>query len=726
MTLCLDLQQIHGKHAPETGGKASALARLLQQDFPVPQGLCILTGAYRRFVDMTPLAERIRLELSRKEFSHMRWEELWDAALRIRNLFSRTAFPPEMEGALAECIEQSIGNHTAAVRSSATGEDSGQLSFAGLHESVLNVAGTSNILEQVKNVWASLWSDGALLYRQELGLDVERSAMAVLVQRFVPGDVSGVIFSQSPLDPEIAVLEAVSGLAKGLVDGTVEPERWEIGRHNARVHSHRSPSENRRVIAVAGGTRIVEDQGRIGESVLSKQQIQEVYSAALEAERLFGTPQDVEWTFGPTGLQILQSRPVTAKKQDRNEKRVWSLSLRRSYENLKELRGKIEGSILPGMEEEAGELSKGSPDESSDRELAGQLEQRRAALDRWTDVYWDDLIPFAHGMRLFGQVYNDAVGPEDPFAFVVLLRPERLESVERNRLIRQMADRIRSRPQLREQLLDRPLSRCDDGELLSLLESHQSRYGNLLGIQADRDRLEEYLRTLLLEMSDPERGLNEEQQLEDREEMEERYLASFREEDRGHARELLELGRASYRIRDDDNIYLDRFKGLVREVEEVARERLKERGVQEVEKLPGEELIQALRDPTYRPQAVAAQATQEVALEVDARQLLGQPASRGLASGRARVVRKPEQLFDLQKGEILVCDAIDPAMTFVAPLAAAIVERRGGMLIHGAIIAREYGIPCVTGIPQATERIANGNRLTVDGYLGIVAIDSRS
>ena len=225
---------------------------------------------------------------------------------------------------------------------------------------------------------------------------------------------------------------------------------------------------------------------------------------------------------------------------------------------------------------------------------------------------------------------------------------------------------------------------------------------------------------------DPADNQGEEQQLEDREEMEERYLASFREEDRGHARELLELGRASYRIRDDDNIYLDRFKGLVREVEEVARERLKERGVQEVEKLPGEELIQALRDPTYRPQAVAAQATQEVALEVDARQLLGQPASRGLASGRARVVRKPEQLFDLQKGEILVCDAIDPAMTFVAPLAAAIVERRGGMLIHGAIIAREYGIPCVTGIPQATERIANGNRLTVDGYLGIVAIDSRS
>ena len=87
---------------------------------------------------------------------------------------------------------------------------------------------------------------------------------------------------------------------------------------------------------------------------------------------------------------------------------------------------------------------------------------------------------------------------------------------------------------------------------------------------------------------------------------------------------------------------------------------------------------------------------------------------------------RPEELFELKRGEVLVCDAIDPAMTVVAPLAAAIVERRGGMLIHGAIIAREYGIPCVTGIPEATERIAGGDRLTVDGYLGIVVIDSRA
>ena len=81
-------------------------------------------------------------------------------------------------------------------------------------------------------------------------------------------------------------------------------------------------------------------------------------------------------------------------------------------------------------------------------------------------------------------------------------------------------------------------------------------------------------------------------------------------------------------------------------------------------------------------------------------------------------------LAEFKHGEILICDAVDPNMTFVVPLAAGVVERRGGMLIHGAIIAREYGLPCVTGIPDATRLIQNGDEVTVDGYLGIVTIGS--
>lgn len=611
------------------------------------------------------------------------------------------------------------------MRSSAIGEDSRELSFAGLHESVLNVTGTGHVLEQVKRVWASLWSDAALLYRRELDLEVRRSAMAVVVQRFVPGDCSGVIFSQSPLDPEVAVLEAVPGLAKGLVDGTVEPERWEIDRRTGQVRSCRISSERRRVVPGLAGVRVVADLRAEGQALLSPPQAAEVFAAARKAEALFGGPQDVEWTFGSAGLQILQSRPVTAKKQDPQEKRVWNLSLRRSFENLSALRRKIEDSILPGMQEQARRLFETSLQELGDQELAAEIERRRAAVDHWTGVYWQDLIPFAHGMRLFGQVYNDAVRPQDPFAFVALLRPDRLQSIERNRLLRGMAEHIRRRPALRERLRDGELARCGDGELLSQLEAYQRRYGTFLGFQEDRRRLGESLRALLLAMSDPDRPLNAEAVVPDRGELEREFLERFAPDDRPQARELLELGRTSYRIRDDDNIYLDRFRELLAEAEVLARERLAQRGLLRTGELGAPELVRSLSDAADRSAGSLRPAVPEEApREVVARQLLGQPASQGIATGPARVVRRPEDLFAVRQGDILVCDAIDPAMTFVAPLAAAIVERRGGMLIHGAIIAREYGIPCVTGIPQATQAIATGDRLTVDDYLGIVAIDA--
>jgi pyruvate,water dikinase len=111
-------------------------------------------------------------------------------------------------------------------------------------------------------------------------------------------------------------------------------------------------------------------------------------------------------------------------------------------------------------------------------------------------------------------------------------------------------------------------------------------------------------------------------------------------------------------------------------------------------------------------------------MTIKARQIVGQPAGPGIARGPARVIREHADLADFRYGDIMICDAVDPNMTFVVPLAAAVVERRGGMLIHGAIIAREYGLPCVTGVPDAIDLIQTDDEVTVDGYLGIVTVGS--
>jgi pyruvate,water dikinase len=189
---------------------------------------------------------------------------------------------------------------------------------------------------------------------------------------------------------------------------------------------------------------------------------------------------------------------------------------------------------------------------------------------------------------------------------------------------------------------------------------------------------------------------------------------------------MLDLGRASYKLRDDDNIYLGRIEAQLVNAVDRALDRLEERLGDRPEGLENEEVAFALRESGWRPGMDAFGPMPDIPRRFGARQLVGQPSAGGVARGKARVILDESDLFEFKAGEVLVTDAIDPNMTFVVPLASAVVERRGGMLIHGAIIAREYGLPCVTGLSNATEYIHTGDEITVDGYLGIVSVQERA
>jgi len=214
----------------------------------VPEAICISTEAYVEYISSTGLREQMHMELYRKPFEEMRWEEIWDTALRIRNMFTKTPLPSTLQKQLRDTLASRFSNRPVSVRSSAPGEDSSKTSFAGLHESFVNVRGLESIQEHIRLVWASLWSDRALLYRQELGLDVEKSTMAVVVQEMVFGERSGVVFGMSPVHEKQSAVEAVYGLNQGLVDGTVEPDRWILDRKSGHILSHR-PARREKILA---------------------------------------------------------------------------------------------------------------------------------------------------------------------------------------------------------------------------------------------------------------------------------------------------------------------------------------------------------------------------------------------------------------------------------------------------------------------------------------------
>ncbi len=720
MTLVLSLDQLAGSGDSLVGGKASALGRIYESGIKVPYTVCVSTQAYQIFVTETGIREKILMEIERKAFGDMRWEELWDSSLRLRNLFVTTPMPSELERTLIEAVGSVFTDSHVAVRSSAPGEDSSRFSFAGLHESYLHVSGSEGILEHVRLVWASLFSDRALLYRQELELDPRKSAMAVVIQEMIGGESSGVVFGMSPTDPDQAIVEAVHGLNQELVDGSVEPHRWILDRRRGEVLAFRAPGET--------GSPGSKEQGQpsappaINSSPLDPDKVMEVFELSRRMEELFGCPQDVEWTYRGSTLFALQSRPITSSEAIDGDERRWYLSLRRTFENLVVLRNEVENSLLPAMKRVASYLGAMDLTLLSDEDLTQEIDRRKGVLSNWEEIYKEKCIPFAHGMRLFAEVYNDRVRPDDPFEFMNLLGASDMLSVKRNTMIEELAGILREDSASLQCLYHGNVDECG-ANVLKVIKQFRDAFGDLAWGSASLFEDTRQMATLMSRyMEIGSKGSKVDTKTV--EELVSRFLASFPEHKKDYASSLLDVARASYRLRDDDNIYIGKIRRRVVDAEEEARRR----GILEpLRPCWGQGKARALpcredSDPLsqYSPESTIGH--RDPMFNVHARQVVGQPAGAGLATGKARVIGDPEDLFDFRAREILVCDAIDPNMTFVVPLAAGIVERRGGMLIHGAIIAREYGIPCVTGVPAATEVIRTGDTVTVDGFLGIVII----
>lgn len=706
------IESLSGGDRPFAGGKAVNLGALARAGLNIPPACVLVETAYREFVDVTGLRGRVLLELNRKRHEQMRWEEMWDASLRIRHMFAAASWPPTIRYRLEPVLRDTFDDVPVAVRSSAPEEDTRRASFAGVHASFVNVRGVDSILDHIKLVWASLFSDGALLYAGELGYDVLRSSMAVIVQELVRGDCSGVVFTRSPTRESRGVIEAVHGLNQGMVDGTISPDRWVVARETGQLETHEPAQRDERVVVAEAGTVVEPLPAALRtRPPLDAPMVSRVWAMAAEVERLFAAPQDVEWTLAGGELFVLQARPITTlKAAEIDPDRAWYLSLRRSYENLERLRTRVENEHLPAMARDGHALARQDPAALSDADLDREVDRRRRLYRKWRDVYWEDMIPLAHGVRLFGELFDAVMEPEDPFEFVQLLEGVGLKGVERNERLLALAARVSG---------DAGGVRHGDGTALDPsvqreLEDLLAEFGGTFDAAPDNhtdwarllSRLARRARQPCLRRQASVQAL------------ERQYLDRFQGQERERAGGILELARASYRLRDDDNIYLGRIEAQLRaaEKEQERRGRAPVDRPTEVD-ASGELALAAGRLPSHSPLPSG-----RAEARLRARQLLGQPAGSGIARGRARVVRSRDDLFDFEENEVLVCDAVDPNMTFVVPLALAVVERRGGMLIHGAIIAREYGLPCVTGIPAATDRIGTGDDITVDGFLGIVTL----
>ncbi len=317
MQYIISLDQLNRTDLPTAGGKGANLGAMIQAGLPVPPGFCVTTAAYNAFVRANRLEEAIQARAAACPPDDP--AALEAASAEIRRMFERGSLPEEMAADIRAAYRSLQGEEGAlpvAVRSSATAEDLPDLSFAGQQDTYLNIIGEAALLDAVKRCWASLWTARAIGYRARNQIDPAEVALAVVVQQMVPSEVSGVLFTANPLTGKRAetVIDATLGLGEALVSGMVEPDHYiteDSGAGEAITHKTLGQKAVAVVGVEGGGTRVVE-QSAAAIQALPDAQILELAGYGREAERYFGTPQDMEWGWAGGRLYVLQSRPITS------------------------------------------------------------------------------------------------------------------------------------------------------------------------------------------------------------------------------------------------------------------------------------------------------------------------------------------------------------------------------------------------------------------------------
>jgi pyruvate,water dikinase len=296
-----------------TGGKGASLSSLTRAGFPVPDGVVVASGCYRDVICAWPEFEEMVRALPVADVD--RPEALRDACADLRSALKARPFPEDIEVELREGVAQVVGAGPVSVRSSATLEDLAGASFAGQHDSYLGVVGMENVLDQIRDCWASLWEDRAVRYRYEQGFGTLEADMAVVVQSMVDADVAGVAFSMNPITGEARrlLITGAWGLGETVVSGDGEIDQWVLEKAGGDVvEAHVGEKAEEIVLTTEGTTETREvPTERRAEACLDAAQVAEVAALTLRAERHYAFPQDIEWALSGGQVYILQSRPVT-------------------------------------------------------------------------------------------------------------------------------------------------------------------------------------------------------------------------------------------------------------------------------------------------------------------------------------------------------------------------------------------------------------------------------
>ncbi|OYT64430.1 phosphoenolpyruvate synthase [Candidatus Bathyarchaeota archaeon ex4484_205] len=320
--LILWFDEIGMEDVPRVGGKSASLGEMTRRTgVPVPYGFATTAEAYRYFIKWNRLEEKISEILTQLKDPNDT-QTLQKVGKTIREVITNSQMPPDLESAIKEAYKE-LGNKInepepfVAVRSSATAEDLPDASFAGQQETYLNVKGAEEVVEKVKECFASLFTDRAIFYRIQKGFDHMAVALSAAVQLMVFSKASGVMFTLNVAngDRSVVLIEASWGLGEYVVQGKVTPDEYLVRKSDLEIVSKNVPTKTVMLVRLPGGGTVEKEvpSELKDRQVLTDNQIKELAKYAIEIEKHYQKPMDIEWALDERDnkLYILQARPET-------------------------------------------------------------------------------------------------------------------------------------------------------------------------------------------------------------------------------------------------------------------------------------------------------------------------------------------------------------------------------------------------------------------------------
>lgn len=312
MRYILPFSKISKNDVEIAGGKGASLGELAKSRFSVPPGFVVLAPAFERFLRETDINIEIDAALNKVNYQDI--NSVDQASKLIRDVIHDARMSLDLQKEILSAYDH-LKAKWVAVRSSATAEDSSVASWAGELETYLNTD-RKNLIYRVKDCWSSLFTQRAIVYRNEKGLHKSKVLVAVVVQKMIQAEVAGICFTTHPVtkDKNQLIIEAGWGLGEAIVGGYITPDSYVVDKRDWKILDINISEQEKMLIRKKSG--VGDNWVKVPQKLKNKQKLDsrkiiELSQLCAKIERCYKFPCDIEWVMERGKFYIVQSRPIT-------------------------------------------------------------------------------------------------------------------------------------------------------------------------------------------------------------------------------------------------------------------------------------------------------------------------------------------------------------------------------------------------------------------------------